>query len=460
MFRRADATFGWVMRQLGLVCVVLAAMTGSGAAASSGTSQVRFPLHVSATHRYLVDSTGVPFPIFGDSPQALIGDLTPSAAAGYIANRRAAGFNTLWVNLLCTTYTGCASDGRTRDGIAPFRTEGDLSTPNPAYFARADKIVRLAQSAGILVMLDPIETGGWLDVLRHNGVAKAAAYGAFLGRHFRSFPNILWFNGNDFQSWKNADDDALVLAVARGIASTDTTHLQTVELNYDKSASLDDDRWRPLVQLDAAYTYHPTYAEVLHEYQRPDPLPVFMVEASYEFEQNSSSWSKGTPPILRRQEYWAAFSGSAGQLYGNHYTWQFIQRWKEHLDTTGSREFGYMTRLLRSLPWYRLVPDTSHQVLTDGYGSFESGGDSGSSDYVTSAATRDGKYAVSYLPDGGTVTVATSRLARGLRARWYDPTTGAYRPAGRVDRRSARKFTAPAHNHSGDDDWVLVLSPR
>ena len=79
---------------------------------------------------------------------------------------------------------------------------------------------------------------------------------------------------------------------------------------------------------------------------------------------------------------------------------------------------------------------------------------------MTSAATRDGTYSVSYLPEGGTLTVATSRLARGLRARWYDPTNGAYRPAtGRLGSGST-KFTAPAHNHSGDADWVLLLSPR
>ena len=57
--------------------------------------------------------------------------------------------------------------------------------------------------------------------------------------------------------------------------------------------------------------------------------------------------SKGDPPILRRQEYWSALSGATGQFYGNHYTWQFANGWKDHLDTPGSVQIGYLTRLLR-----------------------------------------------------------------------------------------------------------------
>src|SRR5206468_392169 len=139
-----------------------------------------------------VDQHNRPFLIVGDSPQAMIGNLNVADAATYIANRKAAGFNALWVNLLCAKYTGCRSDGTTFDGIAPFTPPGDLSTPNPAYFARADEMIRLAASAGIVVFLDPIETGGWLGVLRTNGLAKARAYGKFLGTRYKSFGNIVW----------------------------------------------------------------------------------------------------------------------------------------------------------------------------------------------------------------------------------------------------------------------------
>jgi hypothetical protein len=65
----------------------------------------------------------------------MIGNLSTTDAAKFMANRRAAGINALWVNLLCVEYTACRADGKTADGIAPFTTPGDLSTPNEAYFA-------------------------------------------------------------------------------------------------------------------------------------------------------------------------------------------------------------------------------------------------------------------------------------------------------------------------------------
>ena len=125
------------------------------------------------------------------------------------------------MNLLCTTYTGGRPDGATFDHIAPFTTQGDLATPNEAYFRRADAIVRLAAKHKLTVFLDPIETGGWLGVLLDNGVKKDYAYGEWLGNRYKSFPNIVWFNGNDFQKYRDPAANAAVFAVAKGIRATD-----------------------------------------------------------------------------------------------------------------------------------------------------------------------------------------------------------------------------------------------
>ena len=423
-------------------------------------SDAVYPLRLSNNRRYLVDRRRKPFMILGDSPQALIGNLSVNDAAAYMANRRAHGFNALWVNLLCVKYTGCREDGATFDGIKPFTVPGDLSKPNPTYFARAGTMIRLAARAGMVVFLDPIETGGWLGVLRRNGVARDRAYGRLLGRSFRGFPNIVWMSGNDFQSWKSPADDAVVLAVAKGIHSVDRTHLQTVELNFVDSGSLDDPRWRSVIQLDAAYTYHATYARVLREYRRARFLPVFMVEAGYEFEQNNPSISKGDPEILRRQEYWTALSGSTGQFYGNRYTWPFTNGWQDNLNTRGSEQIGFLKSLLAGRRWFDLVPDQTHRIVTAGYGRLAASANVGSSDYVTTAATRDGTLALSYLPAGGTITVDLRRLAKRVKPRWYDPSSGRYLTASDspARHRGSVTFTAPKTNADGDRDWVLVLS--
>ena len=91
-----------------------------------------YPLKVSPNGRYLVDRRNAPFMIVGDSPQSMIANLSLADARTYLADRKAAGFNSLWIDLLCVRYTGCRGDGTTYDGIKPFRTPGDLATANPS----------------------------------------------------------------------------------------------------------------------------------------------------------------------------------------------------------------------------------------------------------------------------------------------------------------------------------------
>ena len=294
----------------------------------AANSRAVYPLKVGPTGRYLVDQRNVPFMVVGDSPQALTMNLSVADAEKFLANRRAAGYNSMWVNLLCiicTSLAGGRTDGTTYDGIPPFKTPGDLSTPNEAYFARADRMMRIAERYGIIVFLNPIEAAGWLPILRSNGAKKSYDYGRYLGQRYRRFRNIVWFHGNDFQSWRIRSDTELVQAVARGIEAAAPAHLHTVELNYLVSSSLDDQSWRPLIKFDAVYTYRPTYAELLKEYNRRRFLPTVMVEANYEFER----WHYPTDlQTLRRQEYWSMLSGASGQFYGNKYTWQFSKAGK------------------------------------------------------------------------------------------------------------------------------------
>jgi len=232
-----------------------------------------------------------------------------------------------------------------------------------------------------------------------------------------------------------------------------------VELNYLDSGGLDDSRWRAVLGIDSAYTYSPTYARVLREFDRPRFLPVVMIEAGYEFEQNIPSVSKGTPDILRRQAYWSVLSGATGQIYGNHYIWPFANGWEDHLDTPGAADMAYFAKVFESHKWYTLVPDQTHRYVTAGYGTFTSTGNVGSSDYVTTAASPDGSLLMSYLPSGGTITLDVSRLRSHAGARWYDPSDGRYvRARAILPRTGTTNLTAPGKNSGGDPDWLLVVT--
>ena len=191
--------------------------------------------------------------IVGDSPHSLIGRMSESDAEFYMANRQRYGINTLWVELLCNDKTACNANGTTFDRIPPFTIRGDISTPNPVYFQRVDDMLTIAAAHGITILLDAVETGGWLATFKANGAEKAVAFGRYLGNRYNNVPNIIWMYGNDFQTWTDPGDDAVVLAVARGIKSADPNHIHTTELNYFSSGSFDDARWEPLVELERIY---------------------------------------------------------------------------------------------------------------------------------------------------------------------------------------------------------------
>jgi len=412
-----------------------------------------WPTSVSANGRYLLDQVGRPYLVAGDSPQGLFVTMSQEQAEDYFADRRAGGFNALWINSLVPPDQGGHPNDATYDGITPFQKAGDLATPNPPYWDRVEQMVAAARAEGLTIWLTPVETCGHLQLLRDNGIDKAHAFGRFLGQRFAKYPNIVWFNGCDLQTWQDPNDTGLVQAVARGLKETDPAHLQTVELNYLTSGSLDDPTWRPYIKIDSAYTYYPTYAQVLKEYNRENPLPVYMVEANYEDEHDYTG-----PKTLRRQEYWTMTSGATGQLYGSGWTWQFKPGWESHVDTQGTREFKLMTEMFRSSRWYDLVPDQNHTLLTAGYGTFNQWGSVNDNDYATAARTADGRLAVIYLPTSRPVTVDMSQLRPGSVAFWYDPTDGSYRLANPPVGRGQVTFTPPGPNHGGDDDWVLRIA--
>jgi hypothetical protein len=420
-----------------------------------------FPLKVADGGRYLVDRNGAPFLIAGESPQALMVNLSEEDAERFFANRQSHAFNTVWINLLCRKGTGGRADGSTYDGLLPFETADDFSTPKEAYFARCDRMIRLAEKHGMLVFLDPCETIDHLKPMLKNGPKTCRELGRFLGKRYKDFDNILWMHGNDFQSWKEADHDAVVTAVALGIKDEDAHHLHTIELDYLVSGSRDDDRWEPIIDLSGAYTYYPPYVEVLKEYNHRPAKPVVMIESDYEFERDS------TPAVLRRQEYWSLLSGAAGVLYGNAYTWPFEKGWKDKLDTPGARQMTHVQNLFGPRAWHQLVPDQKHSFVTAGYGTFDDATTEGNryvmtSDYATAARTPDGALAMAYLPSVRTVKVDMTQLAAPAAARWYDPSRGAFTAieGSPLPNTGERSFTPPGNNGDGDGDWVLVLETK
>lgn len=418
-----------VRRVLALTAVVLAAASASSL----------YPVRVAPGQRHLLDASGKPFLLVGDSPWSLITGVTDEEAERYLEDRRRKGFNTILVNLIEHKFHGPVN----RAGDAPFLAPGDFSRPNPRYFEHADKIIRRAGEKGIQVLLAPIYLGykgtdeGWIEEARTSGAAKMLEWGRFVGHRYRDFDNIVWVMGGDRDP---GVDLPLVNAVAAGIREADPRHIMTAHCGPEHFIA-DEYGAGGWLDLNATYTYGIVHSMLAEDYRRTPKKPYILLESTYEGEHNASAVQ------IRRQAYWAVLTGATGEVFGNRPLWLFDPGWGAALDSAGSRDIARLAGLFHRLPWQDLVPDLEHKLVTAGLGEFTG------LDYAAAAATSDGGLLVAYIPSQRTVTVAVSRLKNAaLKAHWFNPRDGSTVDAGKVAAAPSQEFLPPAAG-----DWALII---
>ena len=96
---------------LSIFLLVVAGLWNAVLSATPLTSSV-YPLHPSANGRYMLDASNAPFLIIGDAPHSILANLNNSDAVTYLTDRGQRGFNALWIELLCDSYTfGYGNEG-------------------------------------------------------------------------------------------------------------------------------------------------------------------------------------------------------------------------------------------------------------------------------------------------------------------------------------------------------------
>jgi hypothetical protein len=347
---------------------------------------------------------------------------------------------------------------RNANGLEPFTVSGDFSSPNDAYFDYAESLVKLAASKGLIVLLCPAYLGGdggiegWYAEMLRNGPDKLRAYGEYVGRRFRGDDNLIWLEGGDFTP--PAANLGLVDAVAEGIRRSAPAQLQSAHWSPETSGvEVRNSGW---LDINTTYTYLPVYLKCMDDYNRARTIPQFLVESRYEDEQNA------TQKQIRAQAYYALLSGAMGHVFGNRWIWQFVspslsrkllhRTWVTALDSAGARSMSLMHALTANLRWWTLEPDLTNEVLVRGQLN------KGNWDHASLAWSHDGKLALVYLPTVREIELDLTKLARPLRARWYDPTSGKSSTATDVVAAvKSQTFKPPGVNAAGDTDWVLLL---
>ena len=189
-----------------------------------------------------------------------------------------------------------------------------------------------------------MDTGGWMATLQNNSLANLRAYGRWVGNRYKNFDNIVWLHGDDFQNWRMEADRRQGARSWRWASRTSTRGTCTpIQLDFKLSSSLDDVSWAPIIGDRRGVHLRPHVCGDPQGLQ-PAQLPA-RVHGRSELRGGRHLYlDTGTPETLRRQEYWTALSGAAGQLFGNEFIWQFLSGWQTPSEYAGRDSDGVSAR--------------------------------------------------------------------------------------------------------------------
>jgi len=391
-----------------------------------------FPLKISSNGKYLEDQNGMPFFIAGDTPWSLIANSSYGEATAYLDAMETKGITAILTNLIEHEFADNAPNNYYND--APFNTSGDFDTPNEDYFVFADSIINMAKTRGIVVFLTPCYMGfgcggqGWAVEMGKEGVGGCGRWGSWVGKRYKDFDNIIWVGGGD------ADQSACDLisehnAMMDSILYWDTDGLTTAHSYRTRSAQDDyDETW---LNINSTYVDASIAAECNTTYGQ-NVWPAFLIEGYYENESgdmNTYLEQMYTPVLYARH---------MGAFFGNNPRWACASGWTNTYNSAGTKALGYFSKLFRSRPWWKLVPDRSHRVITVNYPK-----------EVGIAA--DSSCLIAYFPSASNPTVNLQEISGDSSwAYWFNSKTGEVITIGKFINSGTKQFNANA-------DMILVI---
>jgi Protein of unknown function (DUF4038)/Putative collagen-binding domain of a collagenase len=454
------------------------AESGRGAAAAPA----EFPLRVAADGRHLVDERGRPWRIQADAAWLMSTQATPAEVDRYLETRRAQGFNAFYLHAMVHPggYDAAPNAPANAQGDPPFASAGDFSTAgaSPAserYWRWIDSIVDKAAAHEMVVMLaytylgfDGGSQGWYREVMEQPSRRALFDWGRWLGARYEDKPNILWLGLGDYTPPPGSEGAARARAIAEGIKAAGATQLFMAEPSSPDEIPGQVPGFRRVVDLNSFYGYGPdgegqVYETAERAWDLSPRKPAWMQEGTYEYEDNTGHFIR-EPWETRRGRYWSVLGGgTAGDGFGSRDVWQW-QDFPAALTSPGADYSVYAFDLFASLPWWELRPSGTDPgyagttLVTQGRGMW------GGSDYITSALTDDHEWLLAYVPvthrGARRFQVDMTAMAGPVRARWFDPSTGAYLAISdgyAFPNEGSRRFTTPGLRSDGTDDWLLVL---
>lgn len=359
---------------------------------------------VSDDGRYLVDAQGEPFFWQGDTEWELLYALSAQDAKALLHARRAQGFTV--VQAMCDGLYPrwiAADQLPPPQARMPWLNDNPL-TPSEAFFTRADAIVAAAQAEHVLLLIGVYH----IDDVKMKRITpkNIGIWTRWLAHRYRNAPNIIWTMYSDLQPASFPMVQAAVKGLRQGDGGRHLVTLHPEGVAGSSSAVPADLSLNTFQSLSTGYV---NYQLARADYARTPVKPVVNGEARYEAEH-------GTTALEVRRSAWWSYLGGAAFSYGHVNNWTSPGSWREWVNAPGARQIQVLGSLLRSLSWWKLIPDPG--VMVDG-------------GEAAAARSADGAWIVAYLATNAPVKLSLNALdASTARLSWINPVDGERRPVG------------------------------
>lgn len=184
-------------------------------------------------------------------------------------------------------------------------------------------------------------------------------------------------------------------------------------------------------------------------------MPVVQGELNYE--STDVNDAEDSPWHVRMGAWTHVLSGGAGYTYGHTAIWDFNAGWEEFLPGGATPAVGAEDIYSHFKTFWETYHDETNvparTLITSGSGSSTVGTDT----YVSALKNGDSSVFIAYAPKGNTFSVNTNALTGTIRARWFNPRTGAYTSIADPLTKSASTSFDPPGSPAVDNDYVLVL---
>ncbi len=392
------------------------------------------PIQVSSNGHYFVNARGEPFYFLADTQWELFRRYSLNDAKLILENRKTKGFTVVMVML-----TGVGSGtGPNLEGQRPWLNDNP-ATPNPAYFAHVDEVVRLARTNDIHLLIGLYhQTYG-----NRMTVENARPWAAWVTRRYRDYPNIMWtLYPKAMEGYR-----PIIFKLAEGIQEGDGgRHLVSIHPDPSPATSsfVQTEPWLSFNSIQVWNQLRSIYPMTLADYTKLPAKPVTMLEGVYEGGEEYGF--PITPLLVRREAYYTCLAGGF-HGYGHNDSWRVKPRWRDSLDDPGATQMTVLKNIFTRLPeWWTLLPDQSVII---------SGGNTNGDVQNLGARSANGKWLVAYLAGQPSITLNMAKItaAESASAEWIDPAGGQEELIGRFRTREPHSFTRP----QAWQDAVLVV---